>query len=162
MKIKQIILVLVFLILIPASLAHAHKVIIFAWVEDGMIFSESHFGSDRKAKNCKVSVVNEKGEQVYAGMTDEQGSFSFKIPENIDSYLILNLDAGQGHSAYWKLSEDELQSSHSQDDIKTAMEMKEKFEQTPSVYKILSGIGIIFLFFFALKLLKKRQIQNSD
>ncbi len=79
-QIKQIsVLFIIILTLIPAGFAHAHKVIIFAWVEDGMIFSESHFGSKREAKNCSIRVMNGKGLLVHEGKTDNQGKYSFKI-----------------------------------------------------------------------------------
>ncbi len=161
MKIKQITVFLMFLILLPKGFAHAHKVIIFAWVEDGIVFSESHFGSKRKAKNCNVSVVNEKGEQVHKGITDENGNFSFKISDNIDSDLILNLDAGQGHKAFWKIRANELKTNPFNDDIKNIMEKKGKLEQSPPVYKLLLGIGIIFLLGFALKIFKKDSLEKD-
>ena len=161
MQLKQITFFLIFLIVIPVSLAHAHKVIIFAWVEDGMVFSESSFGSKREAKNCKVTVVNEKGDQVYTGITDKNGKFSFKIAENIDSDLTLNLDAGQDHKANWKIPVDELKLVPSKDDIKKTMKIKQQLKKKPSIYKLLSGIGIIFLLAFVLKIFKKQRVDND-
>jgi len=157
MQIKQISVLFIILTLMPAGFAHAHKVIIFAWVEDGMIFSESHFGSKREAKNCRITVMNGKGLLVHEGKTDNQGKYSFKIPENIDSGLVLHLDAGTGHKAYWKISENELNINPSNEDIKNAMETKVKLEGKPSVYKIIIGVGIIFLFAMVLKFFKKRR-----
>jgi len=161
MQLKQIAVLLTLLTLMPAGFVHAHKVIIFAWVEDGMIFSESHFGSKREAKNCNISVMNVEGELVLKGKSDNQGKYSFKIPENIKSGLVLNLDAGTGHKAHWKISENEIRNNPSNDDIKTAMETKAKLEDNPSFYKIITGIGIIFLLAMALKFFKKG-IKNSD
>ncbi|MDA3916171.1 MAG: hypothetical protein PF690_04285 [Deltaproteobacteria bacterium] len=162
LRIKQIsVLFIIILTLIPAGFVHAHKVIIFAWVEDGMIFSESHFGSKREAKNCSIRVLNGKGLLVHKGKTDEQGKYSFKIPENIDSGLVLHLDAGTGHKAHWKISENELRNNPSNDDIKTAMETKAKLEENPSLYKIVTGVGIIFLLAMVLKFIKKRR-KKSD
>ena len=155
MQLRQIAVLLTFLTLMPAGFVHAHKVIIFAWVEDGMIFSESHFGSKREAKNCNISVMNGEGELVLKGKSDNQGKYSFKIPENIKSGLVLTLYAGTGHKAHWKISENEL-TNPSNDDIKTAMETKAKLEDNPSLYKIVTGIGIIFLLAMALKIFKKK------
>ena len=155
MRIKQIsVLLIIILTLIPAGFAHAHRVIIFAWVEDGMVFSESNFGSKREAKNCNITVMNGEGELVLKGKSDNQGKYSFKIPENIKSGLVLTLYAGTGHKAHWKISENEL-TNPSNDDIKTAMETKTKLEENPSLYKILTGIGIIFLLTMALKFFKQ-------
>ena len=161
MQIKQISVLFIILTLMPAGFAHAHKVIIFAWVEEGKIFSESHFGSKREAKNCSIRVMNGKGLLVHEGKTDNQGKYSFKIPENIDSGLVLHLDAGTGHKAYWKISENELNINPSNEDIKNAMETKAKLEGNPSVYKIITGIGIIFLLAMVLKFFKKRR-KKSD
>jgi nickel transport protein len=161
-RIKQIsFLLIIILTLIPAGFAHAHKVIIFAWVEDGMIFSESQFGSKREAKNCSIRVLNGKGLLVHEGKTDNQGKYSFKIPENIDSSLVLYLDAGTAHKAHWKISENELNINPSNEDIKNAMETKAKLEENPSVYKIVTGVGIIFLLAMVLKFFKKR-CKKSD
>jgi hypothetical protein len=144
------------LILMPTGFAHAHKVIIFAWVEDGMIISQSYFGSKREAKNCDISVVNEKGQVVHKGKTDEKGNFSFKIHENIDSDFILNLDAGSGHQAHWRISAKELKTAPLKSDIKSVMETRKKLEQGPSLYKIIAGISIIFILVFGLAFIKKK------
>ena len=161
MQIKQISVLFIILTLMPADFAHAHKVIIFAWVEEGKIFSESHFGSKREAKNCSIRVMNGKGLLVHKGKTDIQGKYSFKIPENIDSGLVLHLDAGTGHKAHWKISENELHINPSNKDIKNTMETKAKLEENPSAYKIITGIGIIFLLAMALKFFKKGR-KKSD
>ena len=160
--IKQIICLIITLTFMTPGFAHAHKVIIFAWVEDGMILSQSYFSSKRKAKNCNINVVDGKGRVVHTGKTDDQGNYSFKIPENIDSGLVLNLDAGQGHRAHWKIPENELKVIPSKGDMEKAMAVREKLEQKPSVFKIAAGICIIFLLAFFLKLLKKKRDKNSD
>ena len=162
MQIKQIITFLIILTFIPADFAHAHKVIIFAWVEDGKIISESYFGSQRKAMNCNISVANEKGQVVHEGRTDEKGIYSFIIPENIDSDLVLNLDAGAGHKAHWKISKNELVSNPTDNDIKKNMQTRTRLKQNPSVYKIIAGIAIIFFLAFAIKLIKKKAYKNYD
>ncbi|MDC3237120.1 hypothetical protein OAT93_00075 [bacterium] len=156
MQIKLTVILFTVLTLMLPGFGHAHKVIIFAWVEDGMIFSESHFGSKREAKNCNINVMNGKGELVHKGKSDNQGKYSFKIPENIESGLVLHLDAGTGHTAHWEISENELKNNPSNDDIKAAMESKTKLEANPSVYKTVAGVGIIFLLAMALKLFKKK------
>ena len=161
MQLKPITIVLFFLIFMPVGFAHAHKVIIFAWVENGVVFSESSFGSKREAKNCKITVVNEKGDQVHSGITDQNGNFSFKIVETMDSALTLNLDAGQGHKAHWKIPVDELKLVSSKDDIKKTRKIKQQLEKKPSIYKLLSGIGIIFLLAFVLKIFKKQRVDND-
>lgn len=156
MKIKQILIFVLILIMMPASYAVAHKVIIFAWIEDGMIHTESSFGSKRKAKESAITVIDEKGSIVHQGITDQEGKYSFKIPEKIDSDLILKLDAGTAHQAQWKISKNELVMVHSIEDTQAAMKEKEKLEASPSVFKIIGGIAIIFGLALAVKLLKRK------
>ncbi|MBU8910318.1 MAG: hypothetical protein KOO65_03525 [Desulfobacterales bacterium] len=156
MKIKHTIIFAVILTMIPASVAFAHKVIIFAWVEDGYIHTESSFGSKRKAKNSPITVFNEKGLIVHKGITDQEGKYSFKIPEKIDSDLVLKLDAGTAHQARWRIPENELVTVHSAKDTQAAIMEKEKLEERPSIFKIITGIGIIFGLALAVKFLKRK------
>ena len=161
MKIKKTIILSLILTVITAmihvSSAFAHKVIIFAWVEDGIIYTQSSFGSKKKAKDCAIIVLNEKGMVVHKGHTDGQGNYSFKIPENIDSDLILKLEAGTGHQGQWKIPKDELVTKPYEQDIPTAMKEKEKLEKNPSILKIITGIVIIFLLAMAVKVLKRKK-----
>ena len=160
MKIKKIIIISLILAMFPAivlvTVAFAHKVIIFAWVEDGMIFSQSSFGSKRKARDCAITVLNDKGMVIHKGQTDKQGEYSFKIPENIDSDLILKLEAGTGHQAQWKISKQELVTKPSEQDISFTKKEKENLEKSPSILKIITGIVIIFLLAMGVKFLKRK------
>ena len=160
MKIKKAIIISLILAMITAMIlvndSFAHRVIIFAWVEDGMIYTESSFGSKRKARDCAITVLNDKGMVIHKGQTDGQGNYSFKIPENIDSDLILKLEAGTGHQAQWKIPKDELVTKASEQDIPSAMKEKEKLEKSPSILKIITGIVIIFLLAMGVKFLKRK------
>jgi len=155
MKIKHTIIFALISVMISASVAFAHKVIIFAWVEDGMIHTQSSFGSKRKARNCTITVVDDKGTVVHKGQTDLEGNYSFKILEKVNSDLILKLDAGTGHQAQWRILESELVAVSSRNGIQAAMKEKEKLEEGPSIFKIIGGIGIIFMLALAVKFLKR-------
>ncbi|MCK5695658.1 MAG: hypothetical protein KAH62_03480 [Desulfobacula sp.] len=162
MKIKQVLILVLIFAMLPAGFAFAHRVIIFAWVEDGMIYTESSFGSKRKAKDCVITVIDEKGLLIHKGQTDQEGNYSFKIPEKVDSDLILKLDAGTGHQAQWRISKNELVTDHSENDIQVAkdiqaaMKEKEKLEESPFIFKIVGGIGIIFMLALAVKFFKRK------
>ena len=109
---KPFIFILGFFILImalmPVSQAFAHKVILFAWVENGMIHTESSFAGERKARDCPIIVQDETGRIVHERKTDEEGLYSFKIPDGVETDLILTLKAGTGHQAEWRIPKDEL------------------------------------------------------
>lgn len=161
MKIKNSLILALVFVLMSAGSVFAHKVIIFAWVEDGMIHTESSFGAKRKAKNCAITVVDEKGRKVHAGRTDTNGNHVFKIPEKMDSDLILTLEAGTGHTAQWRVPKEELLTVPSASDIQSAMVKKETLEQGPSLLKIVSGIVLIFLAAFGVKWFKRKRATHD-
>jgi len=90
--------------------AHAHKVNIFAYAEDGMIHSESYFVDGTKCKNSLIEVLDERtGARLLEGKTDEDGKFSFKIPKVTSLKLVLH--ASMGHQNEYTLGEDEVRES---------------------------------------------------
>ncbi len=87
--------------------AWAHKVMIFAWVEGDTVHTQSKLSGGRKAKNATVLVYDEEGNQLMEGKTDEQGEFSFKVPEKKTGLKIV-LKASMGHMAEWKIPTAEI------------------------------------------------------
>lgn len=150
------VMVLVF-IFVSALLVQAHKVVLFAWVEGEMIQTQSQFGSKKKAVNCTVTLSDEMGKVLQTGTTDENGICSFKVPENIHSSLTVHLDAGHGHAADWQIPEDELKQTMVEGTDTKEEQMKNQLEQGPSLYKIVSGIGLIFLLFSLLKWARRQK-----
>jgi len=134
----------------------AHKVYIFAWAEDGFIHSESSFG-DKKVIKGKIEVVDEKKAVILNGITDEKGNFSFKIPDNPASDLVLNLDASMGHQASWRVKKEEMEKAGSREVHDAAMTKKAELDKGPSFVRIASGIGIIFFLAFSLSFVQKRR-----
>ncbi|MBN2427128.1 MAG: hypothetical protein JXK94_02205 [Deltaproteobacteria bacterium] len=88
----------IFIISFAAS-AQAHRVTIFAWVDGDTIFTESKFGNGQAVKGGKVLVSDEAGNQLLAGETDDNGEFSFAIPQKSALKIVLN--ATMGHRAEW-------------------------------------------------------------
>ena len=93
---------LVSIIIIPiligiCSQAHAHRVNLFAWYDGKMILAEGYFSGGNKAMDSAVLVFDSGGKEVYHGMTDKKGEFSFKPPGNGEYRLVL--EAGMGHRA---------------------------------------------------------------
>ncbi len=93
---------LVSIIIIPilfaiCSQAHAHKVNLFAWYDGKMILAEGYFSSGNKAMDSVILVFDSGGKEVFHGMTDKKGEFSFKPPGNGEYRLVLK--AGMGHQA---------------------------------------------------------------
>lgn len=87
--------------------AYAHKVNIYAYAEDGVIYSESYFVDGSKCKNSILEVFDEKNKtKLLEGKTDDEGKFSFKIPKTTSIKLVLH--ASMGHQAEFIIGEDEV------------------------------------------------------
>ncbi len=93
---------LVLLMAIASTSAWAHKVTVFAWVEDDTVYTQSKFSGGRSAKNAKIAVYNAAGEKLLEGRTDTQGRFAFSPPKA--EALRVVLMAGSGHRAEWNLA----------------------------------------------------------
>jgi len=97
---------LILLLLMPASVAFAHKVNIFAYVEGDTIYTESYFPDGTKVKDGIVEVYDSQGNKLLEGKTDEKGEFNFKPPKKDDLKIVLI--ASLGHKNSYTLSADEL------------------------------------------------------
>lgn len=84
----------------------AHKVNIYAYISDGIVYSESYFADGSRCRSCAVEVFDKKtGKILLDGKTDENGKISFKMPPVGSLKLVLK--AGAGHQAIYYLSLDE-------------------------------------------------------
>lgn len=155
---------LFFLIMLLYVWSHpvmAHKVIVFAWVESGIIHIEGSFGGKNKVHNGVIEVTNDQGQTVFKGRTDEKGYVSFDIPTKVDSDLTVILEAGTAHKAKWLIPREDLISTASPDSLVQQMETKEHLEESPSMVKVIFGIGIIFLIAFLAHRIRKKKMTRS-
>ncbi len=97
--------------------AYAHRVTVFAWVEDGMVFTESKFGAGAKVNNGKIIVYDKAGQELLSGQTDTNGEFAFPIPAQ--SELKIVLDATMGHRAEWIIPVSEISDQAEQETPQT-------------------------------------------
>ncbi len=144
------------------GLASAHKVIVFAWVEDGMIHTQGSFGSKRKAKKCTIIVKDDTGKVINQGITDLEGMHTFKMPKTLSSDLVVLLDAGNGHKASWTIPKQELMSKTTEKTKKDIKKTKDELNKNPSILKIVGGIGIIFFLAILGKLMANLLKQRKD
>jgi nickel transport protein len=104
---KTILLILIVsLIVFSAFPAFSHRVNIFAYVEGETIYTESYFYDGRPVKEGKIEVFDSSEKSLFAGVTDSDGLFSFKVPKIDD--LTIELDATMGHRATFQITADEL------------------------------------------------------
>ncbi len=94
------------LALLPAGPASAHKVTVFAWVEGDTIYGETKFSGGRPAMDADIVVTGPEGNRLLTTRTDDQGEFSFKIPQKTE--LKIQLKAGAGHQGDWTIRAEEI------------------------------------------------------
>ena len=157
-KILTVFLVFWICLFLYIPLSFAHKVIIFAWVENGFVHTESSFGGNKKVHFGKIKVFNVNNNLIKQGTTDQNGKFSFKILNNINSDIIIELNAGTGHKATWKILKQELIiKNKSLENMKKIRQQKHKIFQNPSFFSIAGGILIIFsLAFLSRYIIRKK------
>ncbi len=98
--------ILLAIYLLP-TVAYAHKVSIYAYGEDGMVFAEGYFSDGTRTRNSLIEVFDAKtGEKLLGGKTDNEGKFSFKIPKATSLKLVLH--ASMGHRNDYTLSAKEV------------------------------------------------------
>lgn len=162
MKKSIICLILLFCLgamLLPASVL-AHRVILFAWVEDGMVHVEGGFGSDKPAKNCDIKAFGKNDALVFTGQTDVQGRLSFKVPGGHASDMVLELAAGPGHKGSWTIRADEFAATAPTVDSDAASQ-HQALEKGADPVRILAGIAVIFGLALGVGLLRKKAKGSS-
>lgn len=86
---------------------HAHGVYLFAWVEGETIYTESSFGGKKGVIGGLIKVFDPSGTLLLEGKTNENGEFSFKIPQKTDLRIVL--EASMGHRAEFLLESSEME-----------------------------------------------------
>ena len=89
------------------SMAWAHSVYIFAWVDGTQICTESYFTQRNKVAGGEVHMLNTAGNLLATGTTDAKGLYCFALPEKAQPLEFIVL-AGAGHRGTFKMSENEL------------------------------------------------------
>jgi nickel transport protein len=92
--------------LLCAIPAHAHRVVVFAWLEGDSVHTESTFSNGRAVQGGTIEVYDAADTQLLTGTTDDQGRFAFTVPAQGDLKIVVN--AGMGHSAHWILTADKI------------------------------------------------------
>lgn len=106
---RKIILLISLIFFLSAGVASAHRVVVFAWVDDDTVFTESRFPDGKKVAGGDVTVYDLGGKVLLTGKTDKKGEFSFKISKPAGMRIVLN--AGMGHQGEWTLSDAEVPGS---------------------------------------------------
>lgn len=95
-----------------SSLAWAHRVNIFAYVDGNRVITDSGYSRSKRVHDGTVEVYDAStGDMLLSGDTAEDGGFDFEIPDQARANhadLRLLLKAGTGHQAEWTVKYDEF------------------------------------------------------
>ena len=85
--------------------AQAHKVNIFAYVEDGKIYTESYFPDGKPVEGGGIEVLDSQNQKVAEGVTDKDGKCMIPVPKKDDLTIVINASMGHKNSYLLKKSE---------------------------------------------------------
>ena len=95
--------------------AAAHRVNIFAYVDNGDVVVECGFNRSRKVRQGQIEVFDAvTGAPLLQGTTDDQGQFRFPVPASAarDGHgLRIRINAGEGHQNDWTVEANEFAAS---------------------------------------------------
>jgi nickel transport protein len=107
MKTINCLLVAILAVLLCSTAAMAHKVSLFAYVEEGKVYTESYFSDGTPVKGGKVLVYDSQDKLLLEGKTDKAGLYNFDIPKVDD--LTIVIEATMGHKNSFKLKKAEVE-----------------------------------------------------
>jgi nickel transport protein len=147
-KVSRKILLFTLFLLSPTTL-FAHKVHIFAYVEDGEVHIRSYSSCGRGIREGKVLVYDIEGKRLLEGITDKEGRWSFIPPKR--KTLKIELLAPLGHRAVYILSLKERDHS-----------LKTKRERGSLFVRALGGVGLIFAIFGLILFFSRKRKKDAS
>jgi nickel transport protein len=117
-KIGWIVPFMAAIVLLPCSQALAHNVTVFAWVDGDIVHVESKYSGGRKPVEAPVEVYDTRGRLLLKGVTDDNGQFSFKVPQKTEMKVVLL--AGMGHKGEWTILLSDLEGGSAETSPQTA------------------------------------------
>ena len=105
---RRLVQTLVFFCLVigGSTTAWAHKVNIFAYAENGKVYTESYFADGQMVIGARIEVVDAGGNKLLEGTTDAKGLFAFPLERKQTLEIIVN--AGMGHKNSYVLKAEEM------------------------------------------------------
>ncbi|WP_020678190.1 hypothetical protein [Geopsychrobacter electrodiphilus] len=105
MRSLQLLSLSLVLCLLCVSPALAHKVNLFAYVEGGVIYTESYFPDGKKVKQGRIEIFDNQDQLLVAGATDDSGRYQIAIPEVEDLKIVISASMGHRNSFILKKAE---------------------------------------------------------
>ncbi len=99
------------ILICSCSMASAHRINVFCWVEEGEIQCYSKFSTGNPVKEGDYKVYDSTGKLLYEAKGDKKGNFHYKIPKSILEHpedLKIECIAEMGHKNFWVVKKDEI------------------------------------------------------
>lgn len=112
-----------------ATTAEAHRLKLFATVEDGTVHGYGFFIGGGRPSEARLVIRNGQGVELFRGPAGADGSFSFKPASPTD--LVLTIDAGDGHVAEARIAADRFPENGAFAAVGTAKAANETPSATP-------------------------------
>ncbi len=103
--------ILLMILMFAATTASAHKLKVFATVEDGALAGYAFFVGGGRPQGATFIIQDASGKEIYRGTTDDKGTYSWQPPQPDDLKIIVN--AGDGHVADTEISRDRFSGTDS-------------------------------------------------
>ncbi len=91
-----------------ATPALAHRLIVFAYAEDGQIVGEAKFGNNRPATVGEVRVESEAEEVLSRAPLGAAGVTRLEVLPEFSAGVVVHVSTEGGHSDYWILTPADL------------------------------------------------------
>jgi len=179
-----IMIALMSLTLAQPHVADAHKLNVFAYLEDSAVVGEAYFNDGSPAKNCEVLVKDQDERVVGKGVTDESGAFCVNVDSLEGKGILVTVNAGMGHLGQTTINGDAsalVQSSihdnneedkliaelreivHSElEPLRSEMMQLHKELSKSNLSEIIGGIGYIFGLVGVSLWIKERRSRKND
>ncbi len=95
----------------------AHKVSIFAWVEGDTVHTQSKFSGGKLVRQGAITVFDGQENKLLEGVTNDQGEFSFSIPQKTALHIVLG--ASMGHGNTWTIPLSEIKEAMGEEAVTT-------------------------------------------
>ncbi|MGA1862493.1 hypothetical protein OWM07_06380 [Deferribacter thermophilus] len=163
---KKVYLLVLFLLF--SHISYAHKLNVFAYLEDGKIVISSYFVDGNPCKNCTISIYKDE-KVVFQSITDKNGELITENSWGLPLKIVSN--ESLGHKGEFLLSNEEIndknisnnQNQKNIDSKKVSFSkgfveeiVKKEIEKALKPYKIYIGIATLFGLFGILMVFKKR------
>jgi nickel transport protein len=100
MKIRTLLvkfLSITMILFIWAGVASAHKLSVFAYIENNTLVGEAYFNDGAPVRHSAIHVSDTENNLIAEGTTDEKGQFSIPIDITDLQSLLVSVNGGMGH-----------------------------------------------------------------